>query len=74
MHLQRAGDEAWVNTCIDDNGLARHALFARRLQALIELAPEGLEERAILESLSNHIAARAGIAPPRQRTLGLEIW
>ena len=72
MHLWRAGDEARVNNYIDDNGLARHPLFARLLQALIELAPSGSEERAILESLSNHIAARAGIASPRQTVLGLE--
>ena len=72
MHLWRAGDEARVNNYIDDNGLARHVLFARLVQALIELAPSGSEERTILESLSNHIAARAGIASPRQATLRLE--
>ena len=72
MHLWRAGDEARVNLYIDDNGLARHALFARLVQALIELAPAGSEERTILESLSNHIAARAGITSPRQAALGLE--
>ena len=72
MHLWRAGEEARVNDYIDDNGLARHALFARLLQALIELAPAGSEERALLESLSNHIAARAGLAASRQAALGLE--
>ena len=72
MHLWRAGDEARVNSYIDDHGLGRHALFARLLQALIELAPAGSEERAILESLSNHIAARAGILPSRQTSLRLE--
>ena len=72
MHLWRAGDEARVNGYIDDHGLGRHALFARLLQALIELAPAGSEERAILESLSNHIAARAGLAPPRQAAMRLE--
>ena len=72
MHLWRAGDEARVNGYIDDNGLGRHALFARLLQALIELAPKSSEERAILESLSNHIAARAGFAPEPQAALGLE--
>ncbi len=71
MHLWRAGDEARVNAYIDDNGLGRHALFARLLQALIELAPDGSEERTILESLSNH-AARAGLSRPRQGVLGLE--
>ena len=72
MHLWRAGEEARVNDYIDDNGLARHALFARLLQALIEIAPVNTEERAILESLSNHIAARAGLATSRQSALGLE--
>ena len=72
MHLWRAGEEARVNDYIDDNGLARHALFARLLQALIELATAGSEERALLESLSNHIAARAGLATSRQAALGLE--
>ncbi len=72
MHLWRAGDEARVNGYIDDHGLGRHALFAWLVQTLIELAPAGSEERAILESLSNHIAARAGVAAPRQTALRLE--
>ena len=69
MHLWRAGDEAQVNDYLDDHGLKRHALFARLLQALIELSPAASEERAILESLSNHVAARGGLAPARQATL-----
>ncbi len=69
MHLWRDGEEARVNDYLDDRGLKRHALFARLLQALIELADAGSDERAILESLSNHVAARAGLAPPRQPTL-----
>ncbi len=72
MHLWRAGDEARVNGFIDDNGLARHALFVRLVQALVELAPAGSEERTVLESLSNHIAARASIASPRQTAFRLE--
>ena len=72
MHFSRAGDEARVNGYIDDHGLARHTLFARLQHALIEVAPVGSEERAILESLSNHIAARAGLAPSRHAALGLE--
>ena len=72
MHFWRAGDEARVNGYIDDHGLAGHMLFARQQQALIEVAPAGSEERAILESLSNYIAARAGFAPSRNAALGLE--
>ncbi len=60
MQIWSDGDEARVNTFLDDHGLWRHALFARLLQALIELAPADTDERAILESLSNHIGARAG--------------
>ncbi len=69
MHLWRAGEEARVNDYLDDRGLKRHALFARLLQALIELADAGSDERAVLESLSNHVAARVGLAPPRQPKL-----
>ena len=66
MHLWRAGDEAKVDDYLDSRGLKRNALFAQLLQALIELAPAGSEERSILESLSNHIASRGGISAPRQ--------
>ena len=69
MHLWRAGDEAEVNDYLDDRGLKRHALFARLLQALIELADAGSEERAVLESLSNHIAVRGVVTPSRQQRL-----
>lgn len=71
MHLWRAGDEAKVNDYLDTRGLKRNALFVQVVQALIELAPAGAEERAVLESVSNHIAARGGLAPPRQRELHL---
>ena len=69
MHFWRAAEEAKVNDYLDERGLKRHALFARLLQSLIELAAAGSDERAILESLSNHIAARGGVAPARQPTL-----
>ena len=72
MHLWRAGEEARVNDYIDANGLARHALFARLLQALIELAPAASEERAHLESLSNHLAVRVGVGPMCQSAFHLE--
>lgn len=71
MHLWRAGDEAKVDDYLDTRGLKRNALFAQLLQALIELAPAGSEERSILESLSNHIASRGGISAPRQ--IGMEV-
>jgi hypothetical protein len=66
MHLWREGEEAKVDDYVDGRGLKRNALFAQLLQALIELAPQNSEERSILESLSNHLVARGGIAAPRQ--------
>jgi adenine-specific DNA methylase len=58
MHLWKAGDVVKVDDYLDDRALRRNALFQQLLQALIELAPAGNEERAMLESISNHIAGR----------------
>src|SRR6266496_347587 len=55
LHLWAAKDQAKVDTYVADHGLGQYALFAQVLQAIIELAPEGSEERALLESISNHI-------------------
>ena len=58
MHLWKAGDLVRVDEYLEARGLRRNALFHQLLQALIELAPAGSEERSLLESISNHIAAR----------------
>jgi putative DNA methylase len=74
MHLWKAGDLAKVDNYLDSRGLKRNALFAHLLQAMIELAgreQRGSEEHSILESLSNHIAVRGGIATPRQAEFAL---
>ena len=62
MHLWKAGDLSKVDEYLDSNGLRRQELFKRLLQSLIELSPNGSEERSLLESLSNHVQAR-GAAP-----------
>ena len=69
MQLWRAGDQAKVNDYLDARGLQRNALFHQILQALIELADAGSEERAILEALSNHAAAHGDVRAPRQGQL-----
>ena len=51
--------EGAVNEYIDMRGLRRNALFGQVLQALIELAPEGSEERALLERIQNQVARAA---------------
>lgn len=58
MHLWKAGDVNKVNDYLDIRGLRRNQLFHQLLQALIELAPTGSEERALLESISNHVVGR----------------
>jgi hypothetical protein len=68
MHLWKAGDVAKVDEYLDQRGLRRHRLFRQLLQALIELAPPGNGERSLLESISNHVAAR-GLAPDEQMKL-----
>ena len=69
MHLWRAGEQVRVNEYLDGRGLQRNALFHQLLQALIELAPAGSDERAILEALSNHAAAHGDVRAPRYRQL-----
>jgi len=64
MHLWRAGEVAKVDEYLDDYGLRRHELFRRLLQSLVELSPAGSDERATLESISNHIGAKG--AKPKE--------
>ena len=70
MQLWKTGEQGRVDRYLEERGLWRHELFARVVQAVIELAGEGSEERAILESIQNHLQGRGAAAPaPRQRTL-----
>jgi hypothetical protein len=58
MHLWREGDVVKVDSYLKAASVRQNSLFAPLLQALLELAPVGSEERAILESLSNHLTGR----------------
>ncbi|MFN4159437.1 MAG: DUF1156 domain-containing protein [Gemmobacter sp.] len=71
MQLWKAGDVTKVNAFLDQAGLARDALFALLIQALIELANrDGKgDEAPILESISNHLRSRAGVSSPAQSLL-----
>ncbi len=55
MQLWKAGDVARVNDYVEAHALRRDALFKKLLQALIELAEVGGEERSTLEAVSNHL-------------------
>ena len=69
MQLWKTGEQGRVEAYLEDRGLARNELFTRLVQALIELAENGSEERATLESIQNHIAARSGAPAPRQQSM-----
>ena len=66
MQLWKVGQQSRVDAYLEARGLWRHELFVRVVQALIELAEGGSEERATLESIQNHIGARGGVSAPRQ--------
>ena len=72
MHLWVDGDVHKVNAYIDERGLRRSETFRHVLQALIELAEEGSDERSVLERISNHLQAR-GQAPATLREVGLGV-
>jgi adenine-specific DNA methylase len=69
MHLWKAGDVIKVDEYLEAKALRRNALFHQLLQALIELAPVGSEERSLLESISNHVVVRGVAAEQTQRRL-----
>jgi putative DNA methylase len=70
MHLWKSGDAIKVDEYLDSRALRRNSIFVQLIQALIELSPAGSEERAILESLSNHVAARGVAYEDKQLPLG----
>ena len=71
MLLWKTGEQSRVDAYLDRRGLWRHDLFAKVVQALIEFAPVNSEERATLEYIQNHIAARARIPGAYQSSLRL---
>ena len=60
MQLWKGGEQGRVDAWLEARGLWRHELFARVVQALIELAGTGSEERAVLESIQNHLRGGGG--------------
>ena len=69
MRLWKTGEQNRVDAYLENRGLWRHELFARVVQALIELAEAGSEERAILEYIQNHLAAQGAAPAPRQEAM-----
>ena len=65
MRLWKEGDRQRVDAYLEARGLWNNSLFDRVAQAVLELSDRGGEERAILESIQNHLAAHGGAAAPR---------
>jgi hypothetical protein len=72
MHLWHDGDVRKVDEYLDEYVLRQNELFGRLIQSLIELAEQASEERSLLESLSNHLGAKAPKADTT-RSLGLDV-
>ena len=68
MHLWRTGDVVKVREYLEEYGLMENQTFHKVLQAVIELAKEGDEERSILESISNFVSGKGGNVK-RRKTL-----
>lgn len=68
MHLWKGGDVTEVDEYLEGRALKKNQTFLKLLQALIELADTGSDERTILESMSNHIAVQPA-REDRQRDL-----
>ncbi len=56
-----------MDAYLEERGLWRNARFARAVQAVLELADAGSEERSLLESRQNHFGAPR--RSPMRRTM-----
>jgi len=71
MQLWKTGEQARVDAYLEERGLWKHDLFAAVVQAVLELAERGSEERALLESIQNHLRGGGGDASRQLPISGL---
>ncbi len=64
MRLWKTGDRGQVDGYLNERGLPHNELFRRVIQAVLELAEKGSEERATLEKLQRHEPADTAVAAP----------
>ena len=69
MHLWKTGEQSRVDGYLEAQGLWRNDLFKQVVQAVLELAKPGTDERATLEYVQNHLAGDGGAVVARQRGL-----
>ena len=70
MRLWKKGDLAQVNGFLDARGLRKSEVFASVVQAVLEMAAPGSEERSTLEKLQNHL----GRGRPWDRVREATLW
>ena len=69
MQLWKTGEQARVDSYLEERGLWKHDLFAAVVQAVLELAERGSEERALLESVQNHLRGGGRVVSAQGRLL-----
>ena len=69
MRLWKTGEQSRVDGYLEAQGLWRNDLFKQVVQAVLELAKPGTDERATLEYVQNHLATDGGVVVARQRGL-----
>ncbi|MXY51728.1 MAG: DUF1156 domain-containing protein [Gammaproteobacteria bacterium] len=66
MHVWKTGEQGKVDAYLTARSLWTNEMFAQVLQALIELADVGSDERSTLEYIQSHVTARGRApAPPK---------
>ena len=69
MQLWKTGEQAQVDAYLEERGLWKHELFASVIQAVLELADRGSDERGLLESVQNHLRGGGQLVSSQQRFL-----
>ena len=64
MRLWKTGERGQVDGYLNERGLPHNELFRRVLQAVLELAEKGSDERATLEKLQRHEPSDTAVAAP----------
>ncbi len=69
MNLWEAGDSAALNSYLTDHGLREDPLFKAVVQALIEMSPEGSNERSLLEAIISYSPSLSAVDIQQQLTI-----
>ena len=54
MNLWKTGDTTQISTYLTEHGLRENDLFKSVVQALIEMNPQGSDERSLLEAIISY--------------------